>query len=315
MPKKAERQMTKPIWEIYKHPPTVEEVPDYFRRWEWWTYVSVKHFPKHPPTANEEPGSLCREKWWKRVPLKYLPKRYSAVRIEQDPDCRGFWWKRIPVKYLPKRPPTSDEEPDWLCRIQWWKRVPIKYLPKRQPTIKKETACGCRWWWWRRIPKKYLPKYPPTINEEWDDNCHHEWWRRMYGECQFQTLRQWFNVYGVKVRGNKVTLYKRVAADYSTQNEIKYVPGTIVEAPDWDDNPERECGGGLHVCPAPRYCDQFRSGDNFDLYVELEYDLNDPVVVVENPKHPEKIRVKKVKVLRAWSVKNRSKDSEDSYGD
>ena len=66
-----------------------------------------------------------------------------------------------------------------------------------------------------------------------------------------------------------------------------------VEAPDWD--PKPECGGGLHFCINPAGCDDFRDGVE-DRYVACLVDPKD-IVVHPNPKYPDKIKVKKCKVL------------------
>ncbi len=226
-----------------------------------------------------------------------MPKKVERRTMDNEKPI----WKQY------KRPPTVEEVPHNYLRWGWWVCASIEHFPKRPPTVDEEPLNGCREQWWRRIPVKYLPKRPPTVEMEPDDLSRCWWWWRSPEGRKPKTVKQWLDLFGVKVSNNKAILYKRVGRDYSTECEIKYVPGTVVETPDWDDNPERECGGGLHVCPAPRYCDQFRSGDN-DLYVELEYDLNDPAVVVEDPSYPEKIRVKKVKVLRAWPVKKKQKN-------
>ena len=51
--------------------------------------------------------------------------------------------------------------------------------------------------------------------------------------------------------GDALVLYKSVnpdtLCDYYT-GTIKYAPGTTVECPDWDPDPSRQCGGGLHLC-------------------------------------------------------------------
>jgi hypothetical protein len=50
---------------------------------------------------------------------------------------------------------------------------------------------------------------------------------------------------------DSLVLYKSVNPEtfcdfYS--GKIKYVVGEEVEAPDWDPDPDRQCGGGLHLC-------------------------------------------------------------------
>jgi hypothetical protein len=51
----------------------------------------------------------------------------------------------------------------------------------------------------------------------------------------------------------RIALYKSVQPETFTDfwtGKIKYEG--IVECPDWDDNPDRECGGGLHLSPTPK---------------------------------------------------------------
>lgn len=70
-----------------------------------------------------------------------------------------------------------------------------------------------------------------------------------------------------------------------------YTPGTEVEAPDWD--PEPECGGGLHLCPTPAQCDAFR--DNGP-YIACSVALTDLAIHAE-PSMPDKVKARRVKVL------------------
>ena len=91
-----------------------------------------------------------------------------------------------------------------------------------------------------------------------------------------------------------IVLYKRTSADYSTRNNIRYVPGTEVVAPDWDGG-VAECGGGLHLCPHAAQCDQFRSSDG-DRYVACEVALAD-IAVHAQPQFPDKVKARAVRVL------------------
>jgi hypothetical protein len=93
--------------------------------------------------------------------------------------------------------------------------------------------------------------------------------------------------------GRKAVLYKRTDHEFKTTNGIHYIVGSLVEAPDWDRRPE--CGGGLHFCIDPAGCDAFRDGKE-DRYVACLVDPKD-IVVHAQPEYPDKIKVKKCKVL------------------
>ena len=106
--------------------------------------------------------------------------------------------------------------------------------------------------------------------------------------------RDWLAAVGAKVKTGKAVLYKRVAADYLTRNDISYVPGTEVEAPDWDGG-IAECGGGLHFVADPRGGDMFRDGEG-DRYVACEVALAD-IVVHARPDYPDKVKARRCRVL------------------
>jgi len=96
-------------------------------------------------------------------------------------------------------------------------------------------------------------------------------------------------------------LYKRTADDFGTRppdgsnQRVSYLPDTEVIAPDWDPSPERECGRGLHLCPTPACCDQFRS-DCGDRYVACAVAVAD-ILVHPQPEYPGKIRARSCRVL------------------
>jgi len=63
--------------------------------------------------------------------------------------------------------------------------------------------------------------------------------------------------------GTDLVLYKSVnpktGCDFKT-GKIQYKIGTIVECPDWDPDPGRECGGGLHLSLSAQQTQNFSVG-------------------------------------------------------
>ena len=110
---------------------------------------------------------------------------------------------------------------------------------------------------------------------------------------QEPTAEAWLRATNARVDGDTAVLYKRTAADYSTQHGVRYVPGADVEAPDWDPLPE--CGGGLHFVAHPAQADQFRDGAD-DRYVACAVAIAD-IVVHEQPLHPDKVKAPRCRVL------------------
>ena len=106
--------------------------------------------------------------------------------------------------------------------------------------------------------------------------------------------KDWLKAVGAKVSRGKGILYKRTGPDFQTQNGIRYLPGTEVEAPDWDGG-NHECGGGLHFCGDPAACDLFRGGEG-DRYVACEVAIAD-IVVHARPDYPDKIKARRCRVL------------------
>jgi len=92
-------------------------------------------------------------------------------------------------------------------------------------------------------------------------------------------------------KGKKMYLYKSVnpktSRDFYT-GKIRY-EGTV-SCPDFDPNPERECGGGLHLSPTPDLALRFNKGK----VLKCEVALKDIVVYKHNI---DKVRCRKVKVI------------------
>ena len=63
--------------------------------------------------------------------------------------------------------------------------------------------------------------------------------------------------------GTDLVLYKSVdpktGCDFKT-GKIQYKIGTVVECPDWDPDPGRECGGGLHLSLSAQRTQNFNVG-------------------------------------------------------
>ena len=80
------------------------------------------------------------------------------------------------------------------------------------------------------------------------------------------------------------------------QGGIPYEVGREVVCPDFDPNPERECGGGLHLCLEPSHTLKFGKG-------KILKCLADPVDIVIYPKSIEKVRCRAVKVVAEVDIR------------
>jgi len=117
---------------------------------------------------------------------------------------------------------------------------------------------------------------------------------------EVNTNDDWLREYGIEENRGKVILYKRVSADFKTQegteNETSWEIGSVVEHPDWNPS-EDECGKGkFHAVPRPYFADQFRSKRG-DRYIAIEIDKEDLYAWTDNPSYPYKIGFRKGKVL------------------
>ena len=90
-----------------------------------------------------------------------------------------------------------------------------------------------------------------------------------------------------------LTLYKSVKEDGCDHRTGKIKYEGIVECPDWDPDPKRQCGGGLHLSPTPedalRYCN--------GTVLECRVARKDIVVF---PTDVTKVRCRKVTVIGEW---------------
>jgi len=90
--------------------------------------------------------------------------------------------------------------------------------------------------------------------------------------------------------GGKLVLYKCVNPETQCDfhsGKINYKQGEVVECPDWDPDPERQCGGGLHLCLSAAATRNFNQG----LILKC---LVDPDDVVIFPGNVEKVRCRRV---------------------
>ena len=115
-------------------------------------------------------------------------------------------------------------------------------------------------------------------------------------------------VYDAKIFGavaehkdGMLVLYKSVdpetLCDFRT-GKIKYAIGTDVECPDWDPDPNRECGGGLHLSHTAAKTQDFNRGKILKCLV-------DPKDVVIYSGSIEKVRCRKVRPIAVVDVQGR----------
>ena len=104
------------------------------------------------------------------------------------------------------------------------------------------------------------------------------------------TKKDFTDIYGTDKDGN-LTLYKSVNpqndSDFHT-GKIKY-QGTVI-CPDWDNDKNRQCGGGLHLSPLPHLALSYNQGK----LLECKVNKKDFVVY---PRDISKVRCKKVTVI------------------
>jgi hypothetical protein len=104
---------------------------------------------------------------------------------------------------------------------------------------------------------------------------------------------EWCKVFDLPIEGEYVTLYKALDKDFCSRwRNFCYLPGTTVEAPDWD--PNIECGGGLHFSPSPRMAKEFNPAAT--KFVACKVKLSEVLV------HPEGVYPEKVKAPRVYEI-------------
>ena len=112
----------------------------------------------------------------------------------------------------------------------------------------------------------------------------------------------WLRLCGVEVQRGKAILYKAVEADYSTRGGVVYTPGTSPVAPDWDPASPDECGKGLHFCPTPGQCQQFRITATF---VACRVKVSDMAALPAHAVFPDKIRARGCVVLYQCDIEGK----------
>jgi len=113
------------------------------------------------------------------------------------------------------------------------------------------------------------------------------------------TPKQWCDYYGVEVKNGIAVLYKAVGQEYCSNhdNAFKYTPGTMPEAPDWDEG-KQECGKGLHFSPHPKMTKDFLSHPSH--YIACPVALKDMAIHPDGD-YPQKCKAKRV-CKPCWEV-------------
>ena len=114
------------------------------------------------------------------------------------------------------------------------------------------------------------------------------------------TLHPYLEREGIPAINGTVTLYKRVSADWKTQegtpNETTWTPGTTVTHPAWSPDVQ-ECGEGkYHACSRPYFADEFRCNRG-DRYVAIKIKVSDLHEWKRNPDYPHKIAFREGEVM------------------
>ncbi len=85
------------------------------------------------------------------------------------------------------------------------------------------------------------------------------------------TIKSLIDIYNIEVKNETIILFKSVnpanGCDYTT-GKIKYEG--IVKCPDFDPNPDRECGGGLHLSPTAHDALSYHEGKVLRCRVKLK---------------------------------------------
>ena len=116
-----------------------------------------------------------------------------------------------------------------------------------------------------------------------------------------RSVADWAMAYGAERREDNLLIlrkwvYPNGKSDYGTL----YAAGQAVSAEDWDDDPDRECGGGLHACASLFDAEKYKPNSEA-LAVELWVDPADCRVPLPTDTMPEKIRFRTAYVARVWN--------------
>jgi len=119
--------------------------------------------------------------------------------------------------------------------------------------------------------------------------------------CHVQRFKSqgFFEREGIEVKDNSVILFKRVSADWKTQegteNETSWEIGSVVTHPNWLPHKD-ECGEGkFHACSRPYFCDEFRDKIG-DRYIAIKIKIKD-LYEWNRPVYPHKIGFREGTVL------------------
>jgi hypothetical protein len=114
-------------------------------------------------------------------------------------------------------------------------------------------------------------------------------------EAFCHNIESFQQTYGLILTENgEVTLYKIVQDNFKDHwtGRISYKPGNTVTCPDWDPNPQRKCGGGLHLSATPQDARRYNGTGRLLLCaVKLED-------IIVHPEDITKVRCRSVRVLK-----------------
>ena len=113
------------------------------------------------------------------------------------------------------------------------------------------------------------------------------------------TLTDWINNNPVEINEERFILYKRVSADFKTQentiNETVWTVGQTITHPNWKPETD-ECGQNkFHACSRPTFCNEFRKTEG-DRYIAIQVKRED-LFAWKNPQYPFKIAFRTGTVL------------------
>jgi hypothetical protein len=88
-------------------------------------------------------------------------------------------------------------------------------------------------------------------------------------------------------------LYKAVDDEFISSRSFAYIPDTKPKCDDWDPDPGRPCGGGLHFCPAPSIALAYNESATKFVACPIKVDS---IVVYQNDQDniPDKVRAPNV---------------------
>ena len=114
-------------------------------------------------------------------------------------------------------------------------------------------------------------------------------------------ILHWCDVKGIEVVDGRIALWKFVnkdGFDFKT-GKINYITDEEIVCPDWDNDLERECGGGLHLSDSEEGARRFVFDENKDgaRLIRVSADVNDCISPKGHWNYPMKIRVKKCRFV------------------